>query len=142
MTGQYSFAQVKLMNPSRAFVVIVTIMQRVHTIFNFEGWFVWQRQLWNILKPVMSSNPAVWEIATGICKHGRNLIDCRQTICLFECQGFLPRITCSVLLPTVIKILPQLSQRELFREFPFLYSCCLLYFTALPLLCEDFIWLT
>lgn len=116
-------ARVKSINSSRTFVLEVTIIQRVHIIFNFEGWIIWWR-LWNSLKPVTYSNSAVWEIATGICKHGRNLINCRQTICLFECQGFLPHITCSVLLPTVIKILPQLSQRELFRVLFFPYSSC------------------
>ena len=125
-------AQVKYIH-QWAFVLAVTVIEGVHIIFNFEGWFTWW-QLWNILKPVTCSNSAVWEIVTGFCKHGRNLINCRQTICLFECQGFLPHITCSVLLPTVIKILPQLSQKEMFRELLFLYSCCPCISLLLPLL--------
>ena len=67
----------------------VTVIQIVHRILNPEGWFTWW-QLWNILEPVTCSNSVVWEIVTGICKHGRNVTNCRQTICLFECQGFLP----------------------------------------------------
>ena len=67
----------------------VTVIQRVHRILTPEGWFTWW-QLWNILKPVTCSNSVLWEIVTGICKHGRNVTNCRQTICLFECQGFLP----------------------------------------------------
>lgn len=78
-------------------------------ILNLEGQFIgWP--LWNIPKFVTCSNVSVWESIAGICKHSRNSAKCCQATCLFECQGFLPGITCRILLPTVIQILPQLSQ--------------------------------